>query len=133
MYQQKARGHGVCGSLNIYSNNVKLGNWVEDTIAAELIANPTEPYKNFSTNTSLSYLDPKDQPPPPTMNMPSTQELKAKNKEGMPYGLIFDHGMTPVTSEVIDRCSVPTYFVFHHAEQTCSYWAMSINVFHRID
>jgi len=103
MYQQKARGHGVCGSLNIYSNNVKLGNWVEDTIAAELIANPTEPYKNFSTNTSLSYLDPKDQPPPPTMNMPSTQELKAKNKEGMPYGLIFDHGMTPVTSEVIDR------------------------------
>ena len=104
MYQQKARGHGVCGSLNIYSNNVKLGNWVEDTIAAELIANPTEPYKNYSTNTSLSYIDPKDQPPPPTMNMPSTQELKAKNKEGMPYGLIFDHGMTPVTSEVIDCC-----------------------------
>ena len=104
MYHQKARGHGVCGALNVYSTNVKLGNWVEDTIAAELIANPLEQYKCYDTNNSLSYLDPKDQPSPPNLpiNMPTTQELKAKNKEGMPYGLIFDHGMVPVTSEVME-------------------------------
>lgn len=101
MYK-KNQGHGICGAKNIYSTNVKLGNWVEDTIGADLVQTERPVFKSYASNTSLSYMDPRDQPPLPSMpiNMPSTQELKAKNKEGMQYSLIFDHGLKEITPEV---------------------------------
>lgn len=101
MYK-KNQGHGICGAKNIYSTNVKLGNWVEDTVGADLVQTARPVFKSYASNTSLSYMDPKDQPPLPSMpiNMPSTQELKAKNKEGMQYSLIFDHGLKEITPAV---------------------------------
>ncbi len=101
MYK-KNQGHGICGSKNLYSSNVKLGNWVEDKIGLQLTQQELPVYKNYMSNTNLSYQDPKDQPPLPSMpvNMPTTQELKAKNKEGMQYSLIFDHGLKEIPPEV---------------------------------
>lgn len=101
MYK-KNQGHGICGAKNIYSSNVKLGNWVEDVIGADLASQERVVYKNYMSNTAICYKDPKDQPELPNMpiNMPTTQELKAKNKEGMPYSLIFDHGLKEITPEV---------------------------------
>lgn len=101
MYK-KNQGHGICGAKNIYSSNVKLGNWVEDTIGLDMVRNGREVHTYYDTNTALSYKDPKEQPPLPNMpiNMPTTQELKAKNKEGMPYSLIFDHGLKEIPPEV---------------------------------
>ena len=106
MYK-KNQGHGICGSKNLYSSNVKLGNWVEDKIGLQLTQQEQPVYKNYMSNTNLSYQDPKDQPPLPSMpvNMPTTQELKAKNKEGMQYSLIFDHGLKEIPPEVNLFCS----------------------------
>mmetsp|Transcript_50378 Transcript_50378/g.87937 ORF Transcript_50378/g.87937 Transcript_50378/m.87937 type:complete len:192 (-) Transcript_50378:102-677(-) len=100
MYK-KNQGHGICGSKNLYSSNVKLGNWVEDKVGLQLTQQEQPVYKNYMSNTNLSYQDPKDQPPLPSMpvNMPTTQELKAKNKEGMQYSLIFDHGLKEIPPE----------------------------------
>ena len=109
MYK-KNQGHGICGAKNIYSSNVKLGNWVEDTIGLDMVRNGREVETHYETNTGLSYRDPKEQPPLPNMpiNMPTTQELKAKNKEGMPYSLIFDHGLKEIPAEVSCTNSCPT-------------------------
>lgn len=108
MYK-KNQGHGICGAKNIYSSNVKLGNWVEDTVGLQLTQQEIPVHKNYMSNTSLSYKDPKDQPPLPSMpvNMPTTQELKAKNKEGMQYSLIFDHGLKEIPPEV---CIYPLHW-----------------------
>lgn len=107
MYK-KNQGHGICGAKNIYSSDVKLGNWVEDTIGLDLVQKGRTIEKNYNTNTALSFKDPKEQPPLPEMpiNMPTTQELKAKNKEGMSYSLIFDHGLKTITPEVCDGLSL---------------------------
>jgi hypothetical protein len=101
MYK-KNQGHGICGSKNIYSTNVKLGNWVEDTIGADLATQDRSSENIYMSNTNLCYKDPKLQPELPNMpiNMPTTQELKAKNKEGMSYSLIFDHGLKEIPPEV---------------------------------
>jgi hypothetical protein len=101
MYK-KNQGHGICGAKNIYSSDVKLGNWVEDTIGLDMVRTGRVVETHYFTNTGTSYRDPRDQPPLPEMpvNMPSTQELKAKNKEGMPYSLIFDHGLKEIPPEV---------------------------------
>jgi hypothetical protein len=50
-----------------------------------------------------SYPPLENRPEAPKMpvNIPSTQELKAKNKEGMPYSLLFDHGTREIQSEVL--------------------------------
>jgi len=110
MYK-KNQGHGICGSKNLYSSNVKLGNWVEDKVGLQLTQQELPVYKNYMSNTNLSYQDPKDQPPLPSMpvNMPTTQELKAKNKEGMQYSLIFDHGLKEIPPEVIFFTSAHHY------------------------
>jgi hypothetical protein len=105
MYK-KNQGHGICGAKNNYSSTAKLGNWVEDTIGQDLLAMPDRVLVGSYMSTSGDfYRDPKDQPegPPMPMNMPSTQELKAKNKEGMSYSLIFDHGLKEITPEVLVR------------------------------
>lgn len=101
MYK-KNQGHGICGAKNVYSSNVKLGNWVEDTIGLDLVQKGRHVESNYMSHTSLSYKAPNDQPPLPAMpiNMPTTEELKAKNKEGMPYSLIFDHGLKEIPPEV---------------------------------
>lgn len=99
---KKNQGHGICGAKNLYSTKVKLGNWVEDTIGMDMVEKGRVVESYYETNTACCYKDPKEQPPLPEMpvNMPTTQELKAKNKEGMPYSLIFDHGLKEITPEV---------------------------------
>lgn len=95
MYAKKNQGHGICGAKNIYSTKCFVDNWVEDKIGTTLAANPRPAQTLYSTNTSSSYIPPAEMPeaPPLPANMPSTLELKAKNKEGMPYSLLFEHGM----------------------------------------
>lgn len=101
MYQSN-QGHGIAGAKNIYSSKVKLGNWVEDSFGKLLTEKPREPPKLFETNTMISHPNPSKWSEPPKMpiNMPSTQELKAKNKEGLQYSLLFDHGVKEFTAEV---------------------------------
>jgi hypothetical protein len=96
------QGYGISGAKNIYSSDVKIHNWVEDDIGKRLVEKPRKSTNDFQTTQSISYVDPAKRPPPPkiSINIPSTQELKIKNKDGMPYSMLFDHGLTEIPSEV---------------------------------
>jgi hypothetical protein len=111
MYAKKNQGHGICGSKNVYSSSVRIDNWVEDNIGMQLAANPREPETFYKTNTMMSYVSPSEMPelPPMPSNMPSTLELKTKNKDGMPYSLLFEHGRNNVGSAIAnDRFKTTT-------------------------
>lgn len=95
-------GYGICGAFNVYSSSAKLGNWVEDEAGQALAANPRPAIGVYLTNTAANHIDPKDMVAHPSMTqvkMLSTAELKAKNKEGTSYSMLFDHGK-PVPADV---------------------------------
>jgi hypothetical protein len=102
MYNKKNQGYGICGAKNIYSSKVHLDNWVEDTIGMQLIKEPRPGHVLYQTNTASSYRNPTEQPelPPMPANMPSTLELKTKNKEGMSYALLFEHSQKQAEIDV---------------------------------
>jgi len=101
MYQSN-QGHGIAGAKNIYSSKVKLGNWVEDSFGRLLCEKPRESLKLYETNTMRSHPPPEQWPQQPNLplSIPSTQEIKAKNKEGLQYSLLFDHGVKEFPSDV---------------------------------
>jgi hypothetical protein len=102
MYNKKNQGHGICGAKNIYSCKVHVDNWIEDTVGMDLSKNPRTGDTLYRTLTAETFCPPSDRPdlPPLPANMPSTLELKTKNKEGMPYSLLFDHSMKSSESDV---------------------------------
>lgn len=92
MYK-KNQGYGICGSKNIYSSKTRMDNWVEDTIGMQLAETERPPFQLYSTVTQESHCDPSLRPEPKglPLNIPTPLELKTKNKEGMPYALLFEH------------------------------------------
>lgn len=92
MYK-KNQGYGICGSKNIYSSSVRIDNWVEDNIGMQLGHTERPPFKLYSTVTKEAHCDPSQWPEPQNLpvNMPTPLELKTKNKDGMPYALLFEH------------------------------------------
>lgn len=90
----KNQGHGICGSRNIYSSKVRIDNWVEENIAVDLVNTRQDPPKLYTTLTKESFCDPSLRPelPPLPATMPTPHELKTKNKEGLAYELLFEHG-----------------------------------------
>lgn len=99
MYK-KNQGFGICGSRNIYSSKVRVDNWVEDNISLDLVKEPRHSQTLYRTVTREGFVDPTQMPeqPPLPVNLPSAFELKTKNKEGMPYSLLFEHNCKPVDS-----------------------------------
>jgi len=90
-------GYGICGSFNVYSSTAKLGNWVEDTAGHRLASQPRPAVGMYVTNTQAHHIDPAHMVANPKLTqvkMMSTAELKAKNKEGTSYSLLFNHGKT---------------------------------------
>ncbi len=75
---------------------------MEDKIGARLASQPRANENLYQTVQSSVHIAPNLMPTraQPPLNIPTTQELKAKNKEGMPYSLLFDHGIKEVTPEV---------------------------------
>lgn len=102
MYNKKNQGHGICGARNIYSSRVHLDNWIEDTIARDIVSQPRPGSVLYQTNTAASFTHPSERPEPPPLpaNIPSTLELKTKNKDGMPYSLLFEHDIKQSEVEV---------------------------------
>lgn len=87
-------GYGVCGAKNSYNSRVKLDNWVEDS-AGELLArqiNHPERMNLTEQRSSFSRLEERDPIPSGGIKFLTTEELVAKNKEGNPYALLFNHG-----------------------------------------
>jgi hypothetical protein len=101
MYNKQNQGYGICGARNIYSSKVRVDNWVEDTIGSELAKQNRSVETLYRTNTASSFIPPSEQPqsPQPNAKMPSVHELKSKNKDGMSYALLFEHGPTSIGNE----------------------------------
>jgi len=79
----------------VYSTSAKLGNWVEDQAGKHLAQQPRPAIGMYVTNTQAHHIDPANMVANPKLaqvKMVSTAELKAKNKEGTSYSLLFDHG-----------------------------------------
>lgn len=95
------QGYGICGAKNIYSSKTKLNNYNEDLIGRDLSHQTRTGSIMTTTVTSSAYIEPVNQPKPPPMpvSMPTTQELKAKNKDGMSYSLLFEHGIKDIGPE----------------------------------
>ncbi len=88
-------GYGICGAINVYSSSAKLGNWVEDKAGERLVVHPRPPKGMYITDQAANHIDPAlmaQHPSTTHVKMMSTAELKAKNKEGTSYSLLFAHG-----------------------------------------
>ena len=88
-------GYGICGAINVYSSTAKLGNWVEDKAGEEIARHPRPAKGTYVTDQMANHIDPttmKVHPKLMQVKMMSTAELKAKNKEGTSYSMLFDHG-----------------------------------------
>lgn len=98
----KDGGHGITGSKNIYCSKTNIGNWVEDHIGQDLVSNPRQATTLYETSSMNEYIDPSLQTVRSGPNHAkfansvrylSKSELKAKNKEGLSYTLLFQHGL----------------------------------------
>ena len=89
----KNMGYGICGAKNRYSNKALLDNWVEDQFGEEIVAKGDRPGSTmYQTASMASYCDPKDMKVHPNIlkvKLESVANLKTRNKEGMPYSLLF--------------------------------------------
>ena len=90
---KKNQGYGICGMKNVYSSKSLLGNWVEDNFGCDLVAMPnrTAP-RDFTTEYNANHLNPSQmvrKSKVPEIKVESIESVKRKNKEGMPYSLLF--------------------------------------------
>lgn len=87
-------GYGIAGAVNVYNNKIKLGNWVEDEFGEDIVKYERPAKGLYLTDQMANHIDPVDMTAHPSMEvkMMSIAEMKAKNKEGSSYSLLFDHG-----------------------------------------
>lgn len=89
-------GFGITGSKNVYINKtVRLGNWREDAIGSDLVEFSRPGTVNYNTSSQLIGSIPSSRPETTSggnIKFLSQEELKAKNKVGLPYALLFQHG-----------------------------------------
>lgn len=79
----------TCSSIR----QVRHGNWVEDRLAAERIQNPPPVFKNFTSEYGANYSQEYNVDPTEKLKLArQTADLKAKNKDGMSYTTLFEHG-----------------------------------------
>mgnify|MGYP001161250313 CR=1 FL=1 len=87
-------GYGIAGAVNVYTRKAKLGNWVEDEFGQDIVKHARPPKGSYVTDQMANHIDPQDMQAHPSMTqtkMMSIAEMKAKNKEGSSYSLLFDH------------------------------------------
>ena len=88
-------GYGIAGAVNVYNSKIKLGNWVDDEFGEERVKHERPARGIYLTDQMANHIDPKNMVAHPSMTevkMMSIAEMKAKNKEGSSYSLLFDHG-----------------------------------------
>ncbi|KUF99792.1 inactive purple acid phosphatase 9 [Phytophthora nicotianae] len=84
-------GYGICGHKNSFSTGVKLGNYVEDRIGAELARNSSSKPINKHSSTQRASFNPEND----RQMFPRTAENLVERKmirQGLSYDLIFEHG-----------------------------------------
>ncbi|KAG2931439.1 hypothetical protein JG687_00002176 [Phytophthora cactorum] len=85
-------GYGICGHKNSFSTGVKLGNYVEDRIGADLARNSSSKPINKHSEYSSSFIQPREMPDK-CAHAPA-ENLVERNmiRQGLSYDLIFEHG-----------------------------------------
>ncbi|KAE9014906.1 hypothetical protein PR003_g14558 [Phytophthora rubi] len=85
-------GYGICGLKNSFSTGVKIGNYVEDRIGAQLARNSSFKPINKHSECSASFINPRDMPDKcahaPAENLIERNMLR----QGLSYDLVFEHG-----------------------------------------
>ncbi|OWZ23325.1 hypothetical protein PHMEG_0001835 [Phytophthora megakarya] len=89
-------GYGICGHKNSFSTGVKIGNYVEDRIGAELARNSSCKPINKHSEHSASFIQPRDMPD--KCSHAPAENLVERNmlRQGLSYDLIFEHGRAHV-------------------------------------
>ncbi|ETO74468.1 hypothetical protein F444_09809 [Phytophthora nicotianae P1976] len=85
-------GYGICGHKNSFSTGVKLGNYVEDRIGAELARNSSSKPINKHSEYSASFIQPREMTD--KCSHAPAENLVERNmiRQGLSYDLIFEHG-----------------------------------------
>lgn len=97
-YSLDKAGFGICGHKNVYTAKVYDGNWSEDKIATELLLTREIQAPSYQTEQRGNFQNPTNIPEDPriaSVKLESMDDIRAKNKEGLSYSLIFDHGAAP--------------------------------------
>ncbi|KAL4158298.1 hypothetical protein PRNP1_004076 [Phytophthora ramorum] len=85
-------GYGICGHKNSFSTGVKIGNYVEDRIGADLARNSSVKPINKHSEYLASFINPRDMADKcahaPAENLVERHMLR----QGLSYDLIFEHG-----------------------------------------
>ena len=78
----------------MYSTKTKEGNWCEDEYGKWLVENRKVMPLTYESETSSQYIHPHDMNDQASTGiaLESVDNLKMKNKEGLSYSLLFDHG-----------------------------------------
>lgn len=101
-YSLDKAGFGICGHKNSYTAKVYDGNWSEDKIATELLMTRQVQKPSYQTEQRSNFQNPINIPEDPriaSVKLESMDDIRAKNKEGLSYALIFDHGNGPQPPE----------------------------------
>jgi len=87
-------GYGIAGHKNNYSNTVRCGNWVEDSIGYELGRTRPDQSMDLRTTNRVAFQHPQKQEKPyvpDNVKLESNLEIRQKNHFGLPYDTLFTH------------------------------------------
>ncbi|GMH52404.1 hypothetical protein TL16_g01222 [Triparma laevis f. inornata] len=93
-----SQGFGICGHKNAYSSGVKEGKWVEDLVGMDLAQNPPNHPTLYTTEQREKIIPPADmenRAGGEDLNMLTMDEIKVKNKGGLPSHMLFEHMGAP--------------------------------------
>lgn len=85
-------GFGICGHKNAFSTGVKIGNYVEDRIGADLARTSASKPIQKHTEASASYVDPRTMPDKCAHAPRENLIERAMLRQGLPYDVVFEHG-----------------------------------------
>ncbi|CEG42975.1 uncharacterized protein PHALS_13207 [Plasmopara halstedii] len=92
-------GYGICGHKNVYSTGVKVGNYVEDRIGAELARNSLSKPINKHSEYTASFIQPCAMPHK-CVHAPSENPAERNMlRQGLSYNLMFEHGRPHMRSD----------------------------------
>ena len=95
----KNLGYGIAGKKNVYSSKILLDNWVEDGYGSYLhalakTASDRITDQHYITTQRASHIDPALMSYHPNIlkaKIESAEAVMTRNKEGMPYDLLFSY------------------------------------------
>ena len=100
----------------MYSFRTKEGNYSEDAMGRELVKSRKVLPLTYKTETTANYIPPREMDGSRNdrvdVVIESVHDLKLRNKEGLSYHLLFDHGLNPKDRFISSR-AIPEGTLYH--------------------